>query len=329
LNVDRISGAVRRLVKKSYYLTCASYVVANHLDERRYRKGNIATKSGTLHSTFDPSVSVAYIREVFADFLTYARVEHFSGRVAEIGPGDNCGVAMLMAADGAESVDLVDRFYSARDAERQATIYRALLDDAAVAARFSSADLRDESTFSGLTRYYGPEASAEVFFDEHRGYQFIVSRAVMEHLYDPEQAVAGMARALAPDGILLHKVDLRDHGMFTPVFHPLKFLDVPEAIYARMTRASGRPNRILVHRYRNALDAAGLEYDMLVTCLAGVGDIVPHVRYEEIPQEQRAAAERYVESVRGSFAAPFRVLPAADLAVSGIFFIARRGDARV
>jgi SAM-dependent methyltransferase len=321
-----LSGVVRRAVKRSYYLTCASFLVANYVEGRRYRKGNIATKSGTLHAGFDHQISIAYIREVFEDFRRYAGISHFSGRVAEIGPGDNCGVGMLMVADGADSVDLVDRFYSAREPERQAAIYKALLEDPAVARIFGDANLMDEATFPHLTRYYGQSASAEEFFREHTGYSFIVSRAVMEHLYDPEGAIADMARALAPGGMLLHKVDLRDHGMFTPVFHQLKFLDVPASVYERMTRASGRPNRILIENYRRALDASGLEYQLLVTGLVGVGDITPHLPYEQIPAPLREQAERYVERVRGSFAPPYRDMAVADLAVSGIFFIAKRPE---
>lgn len=323
-----LSAAARRIVKSNYFLTCASFLVLNYVEARRYRKGNIATKSGTLHAGFDASVSVNYIREVFEDFRTYASIEHFHGRVAEIGPGDNCGVGMLMVADGAESVDLVDRFYSARDTERQAVVYEALLAEPSVAARFPGADVRDEATFSGLKRYYGPDASAEVFFGAHRDYAFIVSRAVMEHLYDPELAIAGMASALAPDGMMLHKVDLRDHGMFTPVFHPLKFLQVPEPVYARMTRASGRPNRILVDAYRRALDATSLDYEILVTGLAGVGDINPHVPYDRLAPGQRKQAEDYVQSVRHTFAEPYRSMSVSDLAVTGIFFIARNGNRR-
>jgi SAM-dependent methyltransferase len=325
LSVAGLRAFVRRVVKENYYLTCAAFGLLNYLEARRYKSGNIETKSGTLHSAFDAAVSVEYVREVFRDYKQYGDVTRFFGRVAEIGPGDNCGVGMLMRADGAASVDLVDRYYSARDPQRQAVVYEQLVASSPATAQiFAGVDLADESTFPGLTRYYGPKASAEEFFDTADTYDFIVSRAVMEHLYDPELALRRMATALRPGGLLLHKVDFRDHGMFTPNFHELKFLEVPDWLYSRMTRASGRPNRVLVHRYAAALKDSGLDGEILVTRLAGVGDITPHLRYEEIAPELRRVAEEFVESRRRSFAEPFRLVPARDLAVAGIFLVARK-----
>lgn len=66
----------------------------------------------------------------------------------------------------------------------------------------------------------------------------------MEHLFDPVAALDGMLEALRPGGTLVHRIDLRVHGMFRGQ-HPLTFLTLPDAIYTRMTRNSGRPNRVL------------------------------------------------------------------------------------
>jgi SAM-dependent methyltransferase len=312
-------------VRENYHLTCAAYLVMNHLESLRYEGGNIRTNSGTAHGTFSLDESLDYIYEVFNDYKSYGGFPAFRGRVAEIGAGDNVGVAMLMLADGAERVDLPDRYFSVRDPGRQRTVYERLVSQSpTLGARFRDIDLADDSAFPGMTRYYGRSAAAEVFFNDHRDYDFIVSRAVMEHLYDPESALERMASALNPGGRLVHKVDLRDHGMFVPKFDEVKFLEVPEWLYGQMTRSSGRPNRILVHRYRKTLDRTGLDYKILITRLAGVGDITPHLPYHEIPAPLRQQAEAFVNSRRASFARAFRDLPAPDLAVAGIFVIARR-----
>ena len=325
--MSRAVAAIRSMVKKNFPLTCASYLLLNYLEGRRYKKGNVQTHSGMRHADLDPALSVEYIKEVFSDYKSYGKIERFHGRVVEIGPGDNAGVAMLIAADGAESVDMVDRYYSARDPKRQSAVYKALVSSSEnLRSLYSAADLFREETFPRLKRHYGPDASAEEFFATREGYDFIVSRAVMEHTYDPELAIARMAHALSPGGVMIHQVDLRDHGMFTPVFHELKFLEVPEPIYSRMTRSSGRPNRVLIDRYRSTLDASGLDYTILVTALVAVGDVTPHLPYDAIPEASRRIAEECVEAARPKLARRFQLLAARDLAVSGILIIARRPD---
>jgi len=314
-----------RLVKSSYHLTCLAYCALNYRDSLAFSSGDIETGSGTLHATYGEDESVRYIEEVFLDYRTYGGFDRFHGRVAEIGPGDNCGVGMLMIGDGAESVDLVDRYYSRRDSARQARVYERLLARHDSARRaFDGVDLRDESGFPGLTRHYGASAAAEEFFRDHRGYDFIVSRAVMEHLYDPISATRDMAAALAPGGIMVHKIDLGDHGMFTPRHQELKFLDVPDWLYPRMTRASGRPNRVLTQEYRDVLIETGLDHQLLVTRLAAVGDVTPHVPWERIPDADATRAVGFVRSVRRNVSQSLRGVSDEDLAVTGLMLVARK-----
>lgn len=54
--------------------------------------------------------------------------------------------------------------------------------------------------------------------------------------------------------------------MFSEFFHELKYLEVPDWLYPRMTRHAGRRNRVLVHEYRAVLDEVLPGYKMLVTC---------------------------------------------------------------
>jgi SAM-dependent methyltransferase len=230
---------------------------------------------------------------------------------------------MLLRRDGCDQVDLPDRFSPVRDPAQQARIYDALWRaDPQVRAVLGDPDPSDESTFAGLRRYNGPDGAAERFFDLHGGYDHIVSRSVLEHVVDPDRALRSMASALAPGGRMIHKVDLRDHGLYTPFAHELKFLEVRESVYRLMDRWSGRPNRLRLDTYRAALDATGLEYQILVTRLASVGDIDPHVPYAHIDAGLRDASARYVEEVRPRLAARFRSLSTEDLSVAGIFIVA-------
>ena len=93
--------------------------------------------------------SLTYIEKVFNDYKYYSGVQRFKGRVAEVGPGDNCGVGMLFLADDCESVDLVDRFYSNRNSQQQALIYQALIDRHPQSiAKFCDFDINDETSFT-------------------------------------------------------------------------------------------------------------------------------------------------------------------------------------
>lgn len=286
----------------------------------RYRCGWISSSSGTLHASLDPQASVDYIQEVVADYLTYGGLTALTGKVAEVGPGDNAGVALRLRALGAEAVDLVDRFYARRDESHQAAIYARLAAmDARVDRLLEGADLRDERTFPGIRRWYGPEAAAEVFFQDHRGYSLIVSRAVLEHCQDPIGALQDMVEALEPGGMLLHKVDLRDHGILSPPHGELEWLTISPRIHRWMTESGGLPNRVLLHRYQALLETLGLPYEIYVTCLVGSGEIRPHPRWTSLDPMTLKPGLREVTRVRPRLATEFRDLPSESLAVSGIF----------
>jgi SAM-dependent methyltransferase len=316
---------VAKHIKQSYWGLGAFYLASDALISARYRLGDIGTTSGAAHAKLQVDESIRYVEEVFRDYSAYSGVSSFAGKVAEVGPGDNCGVGLLFLENGAESVDLVDRFYSQRNDAAQAAIYADMRKRRPFLARLlKNANLEDESTFPGIHRHYGPDASAEEFFVKNTGYSYIVSRAVFEHVQDPVLSLQRMAAALKPGGMLLHKVDLRDHGLFSGAFHELKFFEVPDILYKRMTRGSGRPNRVMAHRYDKCLKACGLAYEILVTRLAGVGDITPHVSFADIAPEKRERALAFVRSKRANFAASFRDASDEDLAVAGIFIVARK-----
>lgn len=154
-------------------------------------------------------------------------------------------------------------------------------------------------------------------------YDVIVSRAVLEHLYDPFLGLESMVLCLKPRGRMIQKIDLRDHGLFTPHCHEDTFLGLSNVFYRCMTKFSGRPNRVLLHQYRekleNLMGKISLEYSVFVTRLAGVGDLTPHQLYADISEEMWSKAIRYVDSQRQHFAEEFRDVNSKDLAVAGIF----------
>lgn len=328
-------GRPRHLAKRSYWFTNLYYAVSDIHREIRFNRGNKYTGSGTTHASLSVEASLEYVMRVVNDYRKYGRIARFHGRVAEVGAGDNCGVAMLLRQDGCASVDLPDRFYSTRDSEGQARVYRELWRRFPTLPKLlENPDPFSEDSFEGIQRHYGDAASCERFFHTHRDYDFIVSRSVLEHISEPRDALVSMANALRPQGRLIHKVDLRDHGMYSDHFHELKFLEAPSWLHSRMTRASGRPNRVLIDVYRETLRSLGLAHELLVTRLAGVGEIDPHLPYDEIPACVRKNSLAYVAKVRQKFARAFRNVSDEDISVTGFFLVAQNsskaqtGDAR-
>ncbi|MBW4512546.1 MAG: class I SAM-dependent methyltransferase [Scytonematopsis contorta HA4267-MV1] len=303
------------------------YIIDDFLHGIRTLIGTNVSISGSTHVQFSPEESVAYIEEVFDSYKKYGKFDKFFGRVAEVGPGDNAGVAMLIRKDGSTQVDLIDRFLSYRNPQQQKEIYEAL------AQKYNLEHLRaknewGEQALDSITWKVG-QASEEYFKDcaQKQGevYDFIISRAVLEHLYDPLSALRSMTNCLKPNGLLLHKVDFRDHGMFSALSHELTFLQVPGNVYPLMVKNSARPNRILIHLYREVLDSMKrdglIDYSILVTNLVDVGNINPHKLFDDIDLDKQHKSIKFVEKHRHKFAKEFKNVDSKDLAVSGIFLV--------
>jgi SAM-dependent methyltransferase len=180
----------------------------------------------------------------------------------------------------------------------------------------------DESNLVGVK--YLPGTPAETFFTSSEGvFDFIVSRAVLEHLADPLDALDRMYDSLRPGGVMVHRIDLRDHGMF-PRHHPLTFLTIPTFVYHRMVSQSGRPNRVLAHRYRRWLAGRGAVGSIRISRVVGESrELVPEV-WSDLAERTRADAFAHVECIRDRLREEFRVLPAEDLATSGIVLVVRK-----
>lgn len=314
---DSLKQRLLRNIRGSVTLTTAAFLVDNLLATMKVTRPDPAPDEHLAGADMD--ADIAYARKVAAMYL--AAAPNIGGTVAELGPGGNAATGLLLLERGCTRIDLVDRFAFAHDQARLNAMYRRMIDASpALSSRIGTpSDLSPH-----VEAYVGEQAAAEVFFDSHRGYDAITSCAVLEHLYDPLQALESMTEALNPGGVLLHQVDLRDHGMFTAGgHHELTFLTLPGWLYPHLTRRRGRPNRILLPRYREALSRLPLETELKVTHLVGVGEIDPSP-YQQIPAPVRERAEAEVERIRPRLAREFANLPASDLAVAGFFLRGRK-----
>jgi SAM-dependent methyltransferase len=200
----------------------------------RLRLGLFESRLSTTNSDMTLDEEVEYVERTFREYKEYGGIRTW-GRVAEVGPGRHAAVALLMRADGASGVDLIDRFYHPVGQQDESSLYECL-SQAHTLSQFFADPNWDSHKLSGVTWLTGH--SAEDYFARCADgtYDCIVSRATLEHLVDPLGALESMIRCTRSGGRLVHKVDLRDHGHFSQQgSHPLTWLTVPSWLWGFTT----------------------------------------------------------------------------------------------
>ncbi|HEY4676670.1 MAG TPA: methyltransferase domain-containing protein [Candidatus Angelobacter sp.] len=267
--------------------------------------------------------AVKHAHDVFALFKSVTGIERFQGKVADVGPGESCALGLLFLADGCSHVDLPDRF-SFPDSQLQRDINRTMVSAHPGLRNAMTDDSFSEAAFSGLHRHSGENAAAEKFFAANHGYDYIVSVATLEHVYDPLSALTSMARSLNPEGVMIHNIDFRDHGQFSESFHDLKFLELSNALYEPL-RWQGGPNRVRLSAYVSHLENLGFTVETFAQYVTGIKHEIPSSRMDLLPTGVRATAMRAVERARPSLAAGFINATDDDLIAGNVVVVARRG----
>lgn len=251
----------------------------------------------------------AYFQKCFDEYFQVLQVApdrigaYLAGKhVVEYGPGDVPGVALLMAAHGAERVTCVDRFPLVSQSEKNIRVLRLLMDGlhGEERARAEACFRRHGDPASGFhrerIRYLVRPGGLSGLSDSA---DLIVSRAVLEHVDHLSATFADMRRALRPGAVAAHQVDLKSHGLHR--HNPLDFLTWPAGLWSRMYRHKGVPNRWRVDRYRRHVEENGLK--MLA------------LRPTEL------ADARHVEEVRPYLAEQFQSISDEDLSWLGFWLV--------
>lgn len=321
--------------RSSKHLIIAFKIYQNWQMRRRFAAGDIETTHGSSHHSKGLDESLAYVDEQFRDYLNYGRLttDQLSGkRILELGFGDNVGVALRFIAAGAARVFCIDKFYSKRDAGRERQIYSALrqrLSDVEKKRFDNAIEITDGIKFneSKLTCLNGLDLEAAVarLSGQDQIFDLVISRAVIEEVYEPDDLFEAADKLLAPGGLMLHKIDLSDYGMFADGgMHPLTFLTISDPVYRLMATDSGIPNRKLIGYYRKKMSELGYDAKFLITAIVGHGPIVPHQELTELNGECSKSALPVINEIRPRLSSPFRDLSADELMVSGVFLVAKK-----
>jgi SAM-dependent methyltransferase len=186
--------------------------------------------------------------------------EYLKGKkILEYSPGDILGVALLMYANGAESVNCVDRFPLEKKSVKNLQVYQLLLDslngkkrDRGNQAFRLSGKVDSGFNPNAITYSVTPDGLAPNGYK----YDLIISRAVLEHVNDLGGTLNNIRRVLRKDGISIHLVDLKSHGLDR--YQTFDFLTWPEFIYRSMYSHKGFPNRWRIDKYRELVKKSGL-----------------------------------------------------------------------
>ena len=330
-----MSAALKQVARRSKTLIILHRIVDNWRRRRAFQSGQTTTAYGSTHEFWSLEKSVNYINLVYGEYLEYSGVtpEMFRGRnILEVGPGDNFGVALKFLTEGAKKVVSLDKFYSERNEEQQAQIYRELRkqlspEQAAVFDESIRLEKGLELNKNRIQYIYGHGIEEADKILEPESFHFIVSRAVLHNVYDIEQGFAAMDRLLAPGGYMAHKIDFSDENMFSSRgMHPLTFLTIPESIYRLMAKDSGKPNRRLINDYREQMRKRGYDAKLFISSIVGVGPLTPHKQKIERGVDFGNKTVSLIDEIRPKLAAPYRKLAEEELAPAGIFLVARKPE---
>jgi SAM-dependent methyltransferase len=221
--------------------------------------------------------------------------ENFS--VLELGPGDSVFTALIAKAHGASRVWLVD---GGSFATKNPKAYAAMaihLHSRNYPLPFCSAFKSFQDVLDACGGIYLTDGSLKQIPDH--SIDFCFSNAVLEHI--PKQDFVGltleMRRVLKPNGVCVHRVDLKDH-----LGGGLNNLRFSEATWeSDLFRRSGfYTNRIRLSSMLEIFSHAGFEYRL-----------PRKICWDKLPVE------------RARLAAEFQELPDDDLLVSGFDIILR------
>jgi SAM-dependent methyltransferase len=325
---------LRRIAQKSKIMIIIYHIYDNWRTKKRFVSGNYETRSGSTHTGKSLSESLSYINQVFDDYLTYSGISTLmlrEKRVLEIGPGDNFGVALKFLVAGAKQVVCLDKFYSKRNTGQQFKIYREMrthLPDGERNIYDSLINLNGDITINAEKLKYvhgvGIEEADKIL--EPDPFDFIVSRAVIEHVYDPDAAFSIMNRLLKSGGYMIHKIDFSDHGLFSSKgFHPLTYLTIPKSLYRLMTYDSGKPNRKLIDYYKQKLIDLGYDAQILISHIVGSeAEILPHKDTVVYGIDYSDSTTLLIKKIRPHLLDKFKCMTDDELIIDSIFLIAKK-----
>jgi SAM-dependent methyltransferase len=310
------SAYITRLIASSFYRRL------------RFALGRIDSTTGSSTSALEIETAAAYLTRTFQDYQRFGGLtaENIAGaNLLEVGPGDSLGVGLLFLAHGASRYTTIDKFYSQHDPARAGAIYDRLRQNLTPAQQERFVPSRVETVYG-----YGAQQAADVF--PAASFDGILSRAVLHEIYEADAALTALDKVLKPGGWMVHKIDLRDDGLFScRGFPPLEFLTLSETTYWLMAYDSDKTCRRPLQFYRDIMQRLGYQARFLIT---GIVETQGYQAIENPAGQGKEVLEpgvdygpahiQMLEAIRPRLAPAFRSQSDSDLLAASVFLVARK-----
>ena len=207
------------------YSTCGTAIT---------QPGNYQTTSHRLDRITDDAAYAITCARSYVAGIPSGREGLRGKTVLEIGPGPSFATALILKAWGASTVVVSDKYLVRFNPQYHGALYREIakrlltedstIDVTALESCSQAGHIQEHIRFCELPLEEMNREFKE-FFD------ITLSNAVLEHLYSPNQAIAGLHAIMANGGLGLHQVDFRDHRSFE---RPLEYLLLDEMSFAQL-----------------------------------------------------------------------------------------------
>jgi SAM-dependent methyltransferase len=302
----QLGGAMVRLP-----LTAIFSAIARNLSKRvgvtalvhRVRGGQ--DRGGESWSDRSVNAHADHVVEVFDGM--HAAIGDVSGKTgAELGPGDDVGVAYCFLKAGAKKVYTIERFSSVAFGDRAVALFRAI--DHRL-TEHGSARIHDVFIqHDGRLALNPAKIEHKIGLFEECGLpepvDFIYANDVMEHVDDPAVVFRSAFDALKPGGIFVNNIDLAGHNVFSNADCPLDFLTCPDWLWELMFSHLVTTNRVRYSQFLRCARQAGLAIareEVLIRADAQyLRNIRPALieRYRDLPDEDLSVIQSRLTAVR-------------------------------
>ncbi|WP_455756640.1 methyltransferase domain-containing protein [Sulfurimonas sp.] len=310
---------IKEVIKKNLLLNILYRLFNEFKTYIKIINGNFTYNTGQRNSEGEIEKSIAYVEKLINWYNQVVPLEdNFLNdkKVLEIGPGDSFSIAMRFLQLGAKEVTCIDKFYCNRDISFEKKLYLE------IEKKYDTSILENGIIPTSKLKYEFGKGIENSNKDNY--YDFICSMAVLEHIYEIDKAIDSMDRMLKINGTMAHRIDLRDHGMFSEYNHPLTFLTINEFIYKSFSYHSNNPNRKLIDYYKEKFkDLGNYEYKILIT---RVKDRNLDIFKENIKFniDYNKSDIDFLEEIIGDFIDKFKKLSEEELLITGIFLVAKK-----
>jgi len=256
---------IKRLLKKSYSAHIGWYVWKNvRRSAYARRHGRIAT--GGAYSSRSPLEAAQRALKWGSEFrnrISPDRLRRLDS-VVELGAGDSLAIAILWIGFGAKKVSGIDAFGDPRNLRHEKAVVESLL------TLLPAEECRRIRDVVDLGRDTLVVDSSRVTYLEHTPCERILEKipdgsvdvvyslALLEHVRDLDRTLRAVYATLGPLGEMIHRVDLRNHGVLAE-FGDQAFLRPSPLVWRLMGGDKGLHNRKRLGFYKEVLEDCGAE----------------------------------------------------------------------